>query len=543
MIYNLNKLMKYLFIDRKHIQIIDGIRHVFHRPAKHPCPVLKPDLPWEDNQVRVDAPPLWNAEKNCWQMWYSGGATLLPLFAESQDGLSWEKPSLGRVEWNGSLKNNIVNERLAKSQEDDTPIPHSLFLRDDRETDAARRFKGLAWIRQKDPAGKLTGSFLVPFTSPNGMDWKPLAGAGRIPCEDTKELAFDSLKNRFVATVKGLHGCGVKKYGAAELGRIVYLSLSSDFIRWTEPELIFWGDETDRAMGARRIEEAARSKDRRAPLTVKPEQFFTDIYCMPVFVYEDLYLALPVLFNQSGRYFSAAGHSNQDGILYPTLVASRDLHSWERLDREPFIPLSPLSDGELFDCGMTFAAPPVKKGNELWFYYTGYRFTHIGPDMIEQAGLASSPNEPRHAVFLARLRLDGFASLSAGKKPGIVLTKPVKVTGSKLRINADAARGEIKVEIRDAITGRGIPGFSMGDYMGGRVLWSGNGKRGALRIGPGARFEDDPEADDTVPVRENNTDLEVQWKSGKDLSELKGREIRVFFMLRDADLFSFWFAD
>jgi hypothetical protein len=533
--------MKYLFIDRKHIQMIHNIRRVFHRPAKHPHPVLKPDLPWEDNQVRVDAPPLWNHEKNAWLMWYSGGATLLPLYAESKDGLNWEKPCLGRIEWKGSRKNNIVNERLAKSQEDDTPIPHSLFLRDDREPDAARRFKGLAWIREKDPAGKLTGSFLVPFISPNGMDWKPLAGAGRIPCEDTKELAFDSLKNRFVATVKGLHGCGVKKYGAAELGRIVYLSLSNDFSRWTEPELIFWGDEIDREMGAARIDEAVRDNDRRAPLTVRPEQFFTDVYCMPVFVYEDIYLALPVLFNQSGRYFSAAEHSNQDGILYPTLAASRDLYSWDRLDREPFIPLSPLSNRELFDYGMTFAAPPVKNGNELWFYYTGYRFTHIGPDMIEQAGLASSPNETRHAVFLARLRLDGFASLKAGAEPGILLTKPIKVTGPKLHINADAARGEIKVEIRDALTGRAIPGFSMGDYMDSRVLWSENGKRGALRIGPGARFEDDPEADDTVPIRENKTDIEAKWKTGKDLSELKGREVRVFFHLQSADLFSFWF--
>ncbi len=36
--------MKYLFIDRKHVQMIDGIRQVFHQPANAELDQLASDL-------------------------------------------------------------------------------------------------------------------------------------------------------------------------------------------------------------------------------------------------------------------------------------------------------------------------------------------------------------------------------------------------------------------------------------------------------------------------------------------------------------------
>lgn len=52
--------MKHLFIDRAYIERLDGLERVFHRPRKHPEPVLAPDQPWED--VRLH---LWNAPQWC----------------------------------------------------------------------------------------------------------------------------------------------------------------------------------------------------------------------------------------------------------------------------------------------------------------------------------------------------------------------------------------------------------------------------------------------------------------------------------------------
>lgn len=125
----------------------------------------------------------------------------------------------------------------------------------------------------------------------------------------------------------------------------------------------------------------------------------------------------------------------------------------------------------------------------------------------------------------------------------MVLTRPLRVTGSQLYLNVEAAAGQVRVELRDAVTGRGLAGYSMGDYLGSRILRSDDGQRGGLRIGPGARFEDDPEQDDTVPVSTDSTAVPVSWKGGNDLSALNGREVRLFFHLRDAHLYSFWFAE
>lgn len=526
--------MKRLFIDNQHIQVTFGLRRTFHEPIKHPEPVLAPERPWEDCQVRIDTSPMWDAERGRWRMWYNGGRTLLPLYAESSDGLNWERPELGRVDWQGTTANNVVNRHDVKTQEEASPIPHSLMFRDDQETDPARRFKGFAWFRQPEAA-----HYLKPFVSANGFDWSLLEGADRIPSEDTKQCAHDTLCNRYVLTVKGLSGCGVKRYGAAELGRIVYLSLSEDFLHWSEPELIFHADQIDQELGRQRIEAALADPDRRHPAAVRPEQFFTDVYFLPVFVYEDLYLGLPIMFNQSGAFFGPHG-TNQDGLLAPTLVSSRNLRDWDRLSRTPLLSHSRLSDPHLFDHACIYPTPPVRNGNELWFYYHGARYSHINPGMIDE--LKPRPDEPTTGIFLARMRADGFASLDAGAEAGELLTRAVVVTGPRLYLNANAAWGEIKVELRDAVTGRGIAGFSMGDYRGSRILKSEDGKRGRLRVGAGARFLDDPETDDTVPVSTDATRIEVQWKSGADLSDLKGREVRLFVQIRQAQLFAFWFA-
>jgi len=130
--------------------------------------------------------------------------------------------------------------------------------------------------------------------------------------------------------------------------------------------------------------------------------------------------------------------------------------------------------------------------------------------LIEQAGLRNSPDEPLGAVFLARLRLDGFASLGAGPQPGSVLTVPVKVAARRLCVNADAKAGELRTEIRDATDGTAILGYAL---------------------------------EAAVPVCANATCVPVRWQQKSDVSGLAGREVRLCFSLRNAHLYSFWFED
>lgn len=477
---------KYLFIDGKHVERSEGVQRVFHQPVKHPSPLLVPDQPWERDLIQLFNAPVWSHERQRWQLWYFGGGLYQHLlYAESADGLKWEKPKLGLTQWKGSAENNIID--LDRSGRD-FKANFIAMLRDDRAKDPGQRFKGLA----------SAGSKLTAWVSADGLSWKELQ-TDAVLSDDQYRLGYDSFHHRFIATVKS-HPPGK--------GRAVSLALSDDFVNWSKPELIFWGDETDQELGKQRIQETLADPDRRHPLFVKPEAFFTDVYNMPVFTYGDLYLGLPVLFHHSGTYTYNANPSKEDGILYPTLVASRDLRTWDRLSRQPFLPHSKLSDKDNWDYAMIHASRPVRRGEELWFYYTGARFSHVKREELEKADLLKA-KEPLRGIFLARLRLDGFASLQAGQKPGTVVTKPVEVTGPTLYVNADATGGEIRAEVLDAATGKPIPGFTLTDCH--------------------------------LPAKANGTRLPVSWQTKGDVAALRGRTVQLSFALHNAHLYAFGF--
>lgn len=186
--------MKYLFIDRKYVQRTDGIKQVFHQPVKEKAPVLKPESPWESDSLLLWNAPIWCDERRRWRMWYSGGPNL-PLYAESEDGLNWERPSLGRVSWEGATNNNIINLGFTAQ----TPKQnHIVLVRDDYETDPTRRFKGLTYFSPE----------LVSLVSADGLDWTLVDGE-HIPSGDQFRLGYDEINRRFVATVK-LNGGGRK---------------------------------------------------------------------------------------------------------------------------------------------------------------------------------------------------------------------------------------------------------------------------------------------------------------------------------------------
>ena len=55
------------------------------------------------------------------------------------------------------------------------------------------------------------------------------------------------------------------------------------------------------------------------------------------------------------------------------------------------------------------------------------------------------------AIGLGTLRLDGFMSVDAGNRGGVLTTKPLAIEGKRLYVNANAAEGELRVEIVDDI--------------------------------------------------------------------------------------------
>ncbi len=149
--------------------------------------------------------------------------------------------------------------------------------------------------------------------------------------------------------------------------------------------------------------------------------------------------------------------------------------------------------------------PPIVRNDELWFYYGGYRYRNAS-----QAQTFAREYLDSSAIGLAKLRLDGFCSLKGGIEPGSVLTKKIEVDGSRLHLNVNSWRGHVAAELLDAEENRTLPGYSL---------------------------------EECVSLCVNQIGTSIRWKTRADLSELRGKTIRVRFSLLNAELYAFWFGD
>jgi len=94
-----------------------------------------------------------------------GFSGLRPAYAESLDGIHWEKPNLGLVEHLGSKNNNLV-----RLEPGDIGGIHLLVIHDDHEENPDRQFKMMLTVAAHLPGGK--GSTSITLFSPDGLNWK-----------------------------------------------------------------------------------------------------------------------------------------------------------------------------------------------------------------------------------------------------------------------------------------------------------------------------------------------------------------------------------
>ncbi|MDP2954775.1 MAG: hypothetical protein Q8N53_00020, partial [Longimicrobiales bacterium] len=90
------------------------------------------------------------------------GSNGLLCYATSKDGIHWEKPDLGLIEFGGSKHNNLV--RLGMGERPD--LISASVLYDPEDPDPSRRFKVVAQPRL------YRSRFAVAF-SPDGFEWTP----------------------------------------------------------------------------------------------------------------------------------------------------------------------------------------------------------------------------------------------------------------------------------------------------------------------------------------------------------------------------------
>ena len=495
---------KQLFLDDLFlVESSRGIRRVFHQPVKDARnPVFVPDRPWEHGGITGGTVL---HEGGRFRMWYrphygqhevpGNGQIMRTAYATSEDGVSWDRPVLGLIEYNGSKNNNLVfGNKTAGYGIHSARVVHTPW-----EHDPQRRYKMLlTFVRHKPPRWGFGAAF-----SPDGIRWrahpKPVKVDYHKHYGSFNTVFFDTLLQRYVAYYQRRPQQQFPQpfmpSGARYMGRME----SKDFVNWTDANYLAHGPDAEDPIG-------------------------TDLFEPAPFQYAD---AAYVYLN------AAVWYDEYTDQTWVRLASSRDNLIWRWVgDRKPFIPNGPEGSWDSMMIHPMFV-PPVILNDELYFYYTA-KTTKERPyrGVGKNDGSLAKAGHPRgyedfclFSVGLAKLRRDGFVSLVAGVRTGSFTTQPIQFSGSVLQLNVDAATTigatrdkkdvtaaldhGVRVEMLDE-SGSVIPGFS--------------------------RKECDP-------IREDDVRCRVTWNGSSDVSRLAGKPVKLRFYLRFARIYAFQFKD
>jgi hypothetical protein len=471
-----------LLVDDHDVLYRAGTERVLHSATRHSAsPVIAEEKPWE---VAIGWTSIYrHPESGLYQLWYqaySGNVAQqksqqsVICYAESLDGLKFDKPNLGLHAFNGDTNNNIV--LVGNGGYGDRYGAAAIV--DPRDPEPARRYKLAYYDWARDGEREYAGLH-VAF-SPDGIHWTKhpgllnhtaYGGRGQQPpfadepaytetrladgrvrkswpipfsMSDAVDVFYDEPRGVFAICGKvWLNGPDGGLAWKHAMGRIE----SRDFLAWSKPQLLLTPDDRD------------------------PPQL--EFHTSPVFFYAGRYLCL----NQ--RLDRRPG-----GGIDIELMISRDGLSWER----PFRDIPFLSRGAAgqFDSGSLFTnATPVILDDEIRFYYGAYSSTAIG------GGEDIRGRQQQSGVGLAivpRDRLVGVRPVAKSDQPtlkrplehvGQVTLKPLDLAGCReILVNANAAAGEIRAELltEDGYRVRGFDKQSSvpmrGDSLRHRALWN-----------------------------------------------------------------------
>lgn len=423
---------RFLFLDAFLLDETTGARLTVNPPSNIEL-VMIADRPWEKGGITSYGNVLQDPLRNEYRLYYVPVSwDVSPGFgyalATSKDGIHWEKPSLGAVEWQGSTDNNIV----LWAQREGTVIidPHAL---------PERRYALIS--SHPDLKTRL-------FTSPDGihftMDERPLSA---LHSDSQISTFWDEDLGRY------LHFPRVVQEGHRAVGMVQTTAMD-------EP----WPDEFRLVM----------SGDERDP----PELDLYTNACQKYALARNTYLGFPTPYYhynpESRKYLNepalAKGGKSNDGTIETQLAVSRDGVGWTRY-RTPYIALGNY-DG--LDVKVAMVIPGLLFAEKkIYQYFMGYTFTHGDTQVRYGDG-----GRDLGGVFRAEQRIDGFVSLDFDYAGGTVTTGPFTFTGHRLLLNLNtSASGEARVAILDE-AGNEVPGFGMdecriinGDYLAATATW------------------------------------------------------------------------
>ena len=225
-------------------------------------------------------------------------------------------------------------------------------------------------------------------------------------------------------------------------------------------------------------------------------------YGISLYAYHGVYLGVQWMF----RITDGAGFWDcHGGPMDGRLLFSREWNKpWQIPSRQFVIPRGRKGEWDWgMICGIANRPVASPKGDEWWYYYGGWDFGH-------------GTSKRRACIGIAKLRIDGFASITSVDTEGVLKTPKLRFAGSTLKLNIDATgqdtegkKNYVLVALLDN-SGRALKGYS---------------------------------EDDSDPIHVDDVDRVVTWKGNGDVSNLAGQEIIVVIHMKGAELYALQFAE
>ena len=480
-----------LLVDNVLIECTQGLTRRWYKPQRHgDVPLICRDRPWEQtlyftysNYCVIQDPE--DGRIKCWyeDMGLIDGQghpwkTRL-LYAESDDGIHFQKPDLDICPVNGRPTNVIMGYIEGQQPSDlnpwaDVGVHSSGIVIDPFPQKPEERFRMIFSPSTFDARTGLRHATECAH-SPDGLHWKPyglapvLGSSGR-RLGDVSCLHYDLDSRQFVQNTR--HGLMSTVSLPPETRRVT---------RWFAP---YYPHRPD-LMNKRRVFQT-RSHD---------FLHWTDL--VPVSVPDDEIDNLDEAHYGMQQFQVGRLHFGTLGVLRfvdnemeVRLLFSRDGIHFRPTDRaRPF--LAPRGAGHWDAHMVSITSPPVEMGDEWWFYHGGTTSHHdwwLGPpEGIDEPEVHDPAQHVRFGLGLARLRKEGIASLDGSKqRDGYFVTRPLMSPGDSLVINARCRQGgAIRAAVVD-VHNQPIDGCSLeasdafsGDSTRHTMSWRGRAAAGA----------------------------------------------------------------
>ena len=435
----------HLFLDDFHIRHMKGVRRITSRPEHvGEGPVLAPQRPWEGIGLIGRNCIIHDAQENLLKCWYPCHDPALPDtpvkskrrwgYATGADGVAWDRPNLGLVEFEGSTANNLIAfENLGE-------VVGLLWnvVKDKNDPDPSKRYKAIGmdrhavrddettwtgpdgeddWYRD---IGRHIGCGIFVGYSPDGLRWRMKEGwaaSGSLIMDGSILHGYDPRIRQWVLWQRPRI---LPKY------RVIGVSFSHDFESWTFPELGIVPDDGD----------PGKTQFDALSSIASPDGGYIGLLGATGFVLED---------------FGVGG-------VLPQLVYSRDARAWTRVDREPF--MRPLQGPPAWNDGCIIPFNPIAVGDQIFLFYYGKNAGHIWGDPTYDGQRVTTSG-----FGLARLPRDRWVAVTnePGVAEGELLTGLVCLASNEVHLNVDASGGSVAVAMVDCQTGRAVPGFALED--------------------------------------------------------------------------------